>query len=53
MHGAAREAKLQALISDHSEGRERVGELTRTFSVLPIQLSKSWKTCESRDKKTD
>jgi hypothetical protein len=30
MHGSAREAKLQALLSDHSEVREQAGELDLT-----------------------
>lgn len=34
MHGSAREAKLQALLSDHSEVREQVGELTKTYESI-------------------
>jgi hypothetical protein len=34
MHGSARAAKLQALLSDHSEVREQVGELTKTYENI-------------------
>lgn len=34
MHSSGREAKLQALLSDHSEVRERVGELAKTYENI-------------------
>ncbi|KAH9172227.1 hypothetical protein EDB89DRAFT_1906338 [Lactarius sanguifluus] len=34
MCSSAREAKLQALLSDHSEVRERVGELAKTYEAF-------------------
>ncbi len=34
MHSSAREAKLQALLSDHTEVHERVGELTKTYETF-------------------
>ena len=34
MHSSAREAKLQALLSDHSEVRERVSELMKTYGTI-------------------
>ncbi len=34
MHSSAREAKLQALLSDHSEVCERVGELAKTYETF-------------------
>ena len=34
MHSSVREAKLQALLSDHSEVRERVGELMKTYENI-------------------
>ena len=34
MHSSAREAKLQALLSDHSEVHERVAELAKTYKAI-------------------
>ena len=34
MHSSAREARLQALLSDHSEVREHVSELAKTYESI-------------------